>query len=191
MKIKVRQISRGVEDLSWRKNKSESPEGHPRNTQRGDGLTIPSQSTGNEDRDEVGKRSDRDEDNETPPKSPVESQMSQMSQSMPDIRPGAKQHEAPRVAVSQHSRKNSESGEKGLKRKYLERGTSQGPQDTPDLPKSPAEPTKRLRDDPDRDENPRETKRPSPPPEKQQNKAPPSTPKKVRCIYAHLVEFFY
>ncbi|KAF8727517.1 hypothetical protein AX14_007334 [Amanita brunnescens Koide BX004] len=178
MKIKVRQISRGVEDLSWRKNKSESPEGLPRSNKREDDDVILSQSTGNGDHDEAGKPLDRDEDNETPPKSPVDSQMSQMSQSVPNIRFGAKEHEAPRVAVSQHSRKNSESGDKGLKRKYLERGTSQGPQDTSDLPKSPAEPTKRLRDDPDRDENPRETKRPSPPPEKPQTTVPPSTPKK-------------
>ena len=190
MKIKVRQISRGVEDLSWRKNKSESPEGLPRSNKREDDDVILSQSTGNGDHDEAGKPLDRDEDNETPPKSPVDSQMSQMSQSVPNIRFGAKEHEAPRVAVSQHSRKNSESGDKGLKRKYLERGTSQGPQDTSDLPKSPAEPTKRLRDDPDRDENPRETKRPSPPPEKPQTTVPPSTPKKVRCICAHPVEFY-
>ncbi len=180
MKIKVRQISRGVEDLSWRKNKSESPEGRPRSTQREDSEVLASQSTVNEDRNEAGKPLDREEDNETPPKSPVDSQI---SQSTPDVRLRAQEHEAPQVAVSKHSRRDSEGGDKGLKRKYLERGTSQGPQDTSDLPKSPAEPTKRLRDDPDRDENPRETKRPSPPPEKTQTKSPPPTPKKVRCIY--------
>ena len=177
MKIKVRQISRGVEDLSWRKNKSESPEGRPRSTQRADSEVFTSQST--ENAGEVGKPSQKEEVSETPPKSPVDSQI---SQSVPDIRLRTNEHEAPHVAVSKHSRKDSEGGDKGLKRKFLERGTSQGPQDTSDLPKSPAEPTKRLRDDPDRDENPRETKRPSPPPEKAQTKSPPPTPKKVRCI---------
>ncbi|KAK2464012.1 hypothetical protein APHAL10511_003956 [Amanita phalloides] len=178
MKIKVRQISQGVEDLSWRKKKSPSPEGHPRATQREDSELIASQASTNEDRDMVGKPLDREDDNETPPKTPSESQM---SQSVADISAGAKEHAnattAPQVAVSQHLRADSESGDKGLKRKYLERGTSQGPQDSPDLPKSPAEPTKRLRDDPQRDENPRETKRPSPPPEKQ-TKAPLLPPKK-------------
>lgn len=57
----------------------------------------------------------------------------------------------------------SESGEKekGLKRKFLERGTSQGPQEAA---QAASEPLKRARDDADKDDNPRETKRPSPPP---------------------------
>ncbi|KAF8621795.1 hypothetical protein AX15_007474 [Amanita polypyramis BW_CC] len=184
MKIKVRQISQGVEDLRWRKNKSESPEGRPRNSQE-DTEVLSTQATTQGDRDEAGKPpngSDKEEETETPPKSPAESQM---SQSAPDLSQNAKEPTeattAPQVVMSQHFRSDSESGDKGLKkRKYLERGTSQGPQDSTDITKSPAEPTKRPRDDPDRDENPREKKRPSPPPEKSQAKAtPPSPPKKV------------
>ena len=186
MKIKVRQISRGVEDLNWRKNKSESPEGRPRNTQN-DTDAPSTQATIQEDRDETGKPlngSDREEDTETPPKSPADSQM---SQSAPDVCQSAKVHAnattAPQITLSRHLRSDSESGDKGLKkRKYLERGASQGPQDSADSLKPPAEPTKRPRDDPDRDENPREKKRPSPPPEKSQAKVvtPSSSPKRVR-----------
>ncbi|KAG2130667.1 uncharacterized protein EDB93DRAFT_1094753 [Suillus bovinus] len=60
---------------------------------------------------------------------------------------------------------DSDSGEseKGLKRKLADRGTSQGPENLVPLPS--AEPTKRPRDDTNKDDNPRESKRPSPPPE--------------------------
>ncbi|KAF8628700.1 hypothetical protein AX17_005923 [Amanita inopinata Kibby_2008] len=182
MKIKVRQISQGVEDMSWRNMKSQSPEKEPHAT-HDPGDEMPSQAPGNEEElDWIGRPvngSDKlDEADETPPKSPADSQM---SHSAPDISAGAKDHAdattSSSVAMPQH-RMDPDSGDKGLKRKYVERGTSQGPQESSDLPKSPAEPTKRLRDDPDRDENPRETKRPSPPPEKAQPKPP--SPKMVR-----------
>ncbi|KAM6497278.1 hypothetical protein JOM56_007751 [Amanita muscaria] len=183
LKMKVRQISRGVEDLSWRKNKSESPEGRSqsRTRQQGEDVQLPpqnqSQASVAKEREDRGKplnQGDKVEENNTPPKSPTESHR---SQSVPDIRQSSKEHEdattIPHTVKTQHLRTDSD-GDKGLKRKFLERGTSQGPQDTPDTPKSPAEPTKRLRDDPDRDENPREAKRPSPPPEKSLPKAPTS-----------------
>ncbi|KAG0704822.1 hypothetical protein DFH29DRAFT_783960, partial [Suillus ampliporus] len=72
---------------------------------------------------------------------------------------------------------DSDSGEsdKGLKRKLADRGTSQGPENLVPLPS--AEPAKRPRDDTDKDDNPRESKRPSPPPEQKPVPAESSTPK--------------
>ncbi|KAG2365127.1 hypothetical protein BDR07DRAFT_1399927 [Suillus spraguei] len=72
---------------------------------------------------------------------------------------------------------DSDSGEseKGLKRKLADRGTSQGPENLVTLPS--AEPAKRPRDDTDKDENPRESKRPSPPPEQKPTVAETSAPK--------------
>jgi len=67
-----------------------------------------------------------------------------------------------------------ESGDKGLKRKFLERGTSQGPAESADLSQESTE-LKRPRDDAEKNNNPRETKRPSPPPEPK----PPKSPKKA------------
>ncbi|KAG1879252.1 hypothetical protein F4604DRAFT_1579445 [Suillus subluteus] len=72
---------------------------------------------------------------------------------------------------------DSDSGEseKGLKRKLADRGTSQGPENLVPLPS--AEPAKRPRDDANKDDNPRESKRPSPPPEQKPAVAGTSAPK--------------
>ena len=71
---------------------------------------------------------------------------------------------------SSHLRRDSDADfaekDKGLKRKLADRATSQGPQDFNQIQASVnLEPLKRHRDDTDKDDNPRETKRPSPPPE--------------------------
>ncbi|KAJ7067825.1 hypothetical protein C8F01DRAFT_577251 [Mycena amicta] len=121
MKIRVRQISQGVEELRWQQR--HSPE-HNNEVDTNDA----------------------------------------------DAAPDSTELEPEDIKVD--GAVDSEDGgekEKGLKRKYLERGTSAepaGPQ------QDPGEALKRPRDDPDEDENPRETKRPSPPPE-----APPAAPK--------------
>ncbi|KAJ8587449.1 hypothetical protein M405DRAFT_821564 [Rhizopogon salebrosus TDB-379] len=72
---------------------------------------------------------------------------------------------------------DSDSGDsdKGLKRKLADRATSQGPENP--VPLTSAESAKRPRDDTDKDDNPREQKRPSPPPEQQPATAETSTPK--------------
>ena len=64
-----------------------------------------------------------------------------------------------------------DNGDKGLKRKFVERG-SQDPPEIHETPKTSIEPLKRPRDDADKDDNPRETKRPSPPPEPKSPKSP-------------------
>lgn len=69
--------------------------------------------------------------------------------------------------LRRHSDADSAERDKGLKRKLADRATSQGPQDSSQIPQVGAdmEPLKRHRDDVDNDDNPREGKRPSPPPE--------------------------
>ena len=83
--------------------------------------------------------------------------------------------------------RGAESGEKGLKRKFLERGTSQGPTENEESSKHAPEPLKRPRDESDKDDNPRETKRPSPPP------SPPRTslpPKAVCSSWLYIIHLY-
>ena len=82
-------------------------------------------------------------------------------------------------------RTSSESGEKGLKRKFLERGTSQGPTD--EESNHVPEPLKRPRDESDKDDNPRETKRPSPPPSPPISSSPPKAYKPVSCSWLYSI----
>jgi Ran-binding protein 3 len=62
------------------------------------------------------------------------------------------------------ARTEAENIDKSLKRKFEERGTSQGPIEG-NGPKMPSETLKRARDDANDDPNPRQTKRPTPPPD--------------------------
>ncbi|KAG6829062.1 hypothetical protein H0H92_005836 [Tricholoma furcatifolium] len=130
MKIKVRQISQGVEDINWRNKKTVTP----------------------------------DIDIEADPTPPVET--STLNEDSSD---GPADSEAAAIP-------ESDSGDKNLKRKLSERGTSQGPQDSP---QQELEPTKRPRDDDEKDDNPREAKRPSPPPEPKAPKSPKKAPATV------------
>lgn len=71
----------------------------------------------------------------------------------------------------------SESGDKSLKRKLSERGASQGPPDSAQLP---LEPLKRPRDDDENSQNRRETNIQSP----SQEQKPPKSPKKAPATVA-------
>ncbi|KAF7356426.1 Brefeldin A resistance protein [Mycena venus] len=155
MKIRVRQISQGVEDLSWQNMKNASPEKPV--SQLGDSDPVES----------------ADADGSTEIK--VDAEEPSSSDGALDI-PATEDVSAVSAGLSSQRDSDSDSGEKekGLKRKFLERGSSAGPPENGDESKAPAEPLKRLRDDPDKDENPRETKRPSPPPEKSAAKSAPS-----------------
>jgi len=128
-------------------------------------------------------------DGKVPPDRPSDPQM---SESAMDVQPKASVGDASNtlpVDVPSPRGSDSDGGEKdkGLKRKFVERGTSQGPQENGNVPNSPGvEPLKRPRDDSDKDDNPRETKRPSPPPEsepavKKSSKSPPPSPPKLVC----------
>ncbi|KAJ7252545.1 hypothetical protein C8J57DRAFT_1474187 [Mycena rebaudengoi] len=128
MKMRVRQISQGVEDLSWKTMKNAAAE----------------------------KQHEDDE--------PTEIKVD--AEEPPALAEGD-------VVSRRDSDSDSGEREKGLKRKFLERGSSAGPQENGDEPKAPTEALKRPRDDSDKDDNPRETKRPSPPPEPNARKSPP------------------
>ncbi|KAG7094152.1 hypothetical protein E1B28_007764 [Marasmius oreades] len=138
MKIKVRQISQGVEDLSW-KNLRQGQNEQVTESQETSMTTDPDVQTNQENKQE-STSSDK-----------VVSSLS----APPGNDPNAS-----------HRDSETDNGEKdkGLKRKFIERGTSAGPQEG-DTRDSSAESTKRQRDDSENDDNPRETKRLTPPPE--------------------------
>jgi Ran-binding protein 3 len=169
MKIKVRQISQGVEDLNW-KNKLKESESSTAEIKE---EVLPPQDA---------NRTDNDDMNAEP------TTMVNGQDTLLIVQPEAKTTEGhitqtlSSVPNGSATRRDSESEkEKGLKRKYLERGTSAGPQDGDDGVKPTSESIKRPRDDADKDDNPRETKRPSPPPEKTGTPTI-SAPKPVRFI---------
>ncbi|KAJ7019790.1 hypothetical protein C8F04DRAFT_1146674 [Mycena alexandri] len=156
MKIRVRQISQGVEDLSWQNMKNATPEKSTALAPFVDGHLEDESADGS---------TEIKVDAEEPPS----------SDGAVDVSFADDAAREPSSALPSRVDSDSDSGEKekGLKRKFLERGTSAGPPENGDKPNDPAEPLKRLRDDPDKDENPRETKRPSPPPEQDARKSPP------------------
>ena len=141
MKIKVRQISQGVEDIRWQ------------NMQH---IT------------------DKDEDAEIDVEASEVTlepalELIMSSDNLPPDTPN-------RLCAG------PESGEKGLKRKFLERGTSQGPMENEEPSNRAPEPLKRPRDESDKDDNPRETKRPSPPPSPPRS-SQPSKASKFVCFF--------
>ncbi|KAH7922613.1 hypothetical protein BV22DRAFT_1131270 [Leucogyrophana mollusca] len=145
--IKVRQISQGVEDISWRQTLAQDKE---------------SQETCDveEDRD-----TDKDAEDEQA-SIPQEGGLGAPDGSLVEADEAL---DATPSLPSTRRASDSDGGgeqEKGLKRKLADRGTSQGPEGGPTTSANPTtEAAKRPRDDPDADDNPRETKRPSPPPE--------------------------
>ncbi|KAF9474818.1 hypothetical protein BDN70DRAFT_884420 [Pholiota conissans] len=171
MKKKVRQISRGVEDITWKSMESipgDKEHGIIHDTKPSDTISEEVDIPGADDEKESPNHMDHEED--SPPKTPEESSL---SQSVQDIRNGS---EAMILTTPDASRllSGTDTNEKGLKRKYLERGTSHGPPEQDESVQRPSEALKRLRDEPDKDDNPRDTKRPSPPPASPPRKSPPS-----------------
>jgi Ran-binding protein 3 len=171
--MRVRQISQGVEDLSWQNMQNSTP-------QKTTAIApfVDSRLEDSEHTESADGSTEIKVDAEEPPSSD-----SAIDIAATEDAPHSTSEASGLVSGSRMD-SDSDSGEKekGLKRKFLERGTSAGPQENGDEQKAPAEPLKRLRDDPDKDENPRETKRPSPPPEPNARKSPPpaAAPKLVR-----------
>ncbi|KAG6908899.1 hypothetical protein DXG01_002877 [Tephrocybe rancida] len=158
MKIRVRQISQGVEDINWRNIKAV-------NSDR-DIETDPIPTSVAVEQDKDGdEASDGPADSEGEPNGTISKSHELTIGSI------KASNSIPAVEMAE-----SESGDKSLKRKLSERGTSQGP---PDSTQSPSEPLKRARDDDEKDENPRETKRPSPPPEPKAPRSPKKAPATV------------
>lgn len=184
MRRKVRQISQGVEDINWQGSHDTSSDKESEEDLDLDDVvasTIVEVPNGN-----VAVHEAQEKDEESRPKTPDDDSV----HSAPDIRnlnPDALIQSPVRSGPIEDSgrlRAYSESNEKGLKRKFLERGTSQGPSE-----ESPSEPLKRPRDDADKDDNPREAKRPSPPPPPPRPSSPPKGSKPVSFLSTSL-EFF-
>ncbi|KAH7914579.1 hypothetical protein BJ138DRAFT_1123349 [Hygrophoropsis aurantiaca] len=186
--IKVRQISQGVEDISWRHPLTQDKDSQDTEQEYDDqdtntAIVIPEDSA--TDKDDSTQLTDVD----VPIGSvDIDVSASDMDTRLPltrtttiDSNVGAADgnadvdfDEALDTAPSlPHTRRTSDSDgsgaseqDKGLKRKLADRGTSQGPENGPSTSTKPiTEPAKRPREHADADDNPREAKRPSPPPE--------------------------
>lgn len=185
MKIKVRQISRGVEGIAW---KSTHDIRAHEDDDDDDDVVVESLTPDVivEEADshfiEEGK-TDHDEmihDDDAHPKTPEEPRH---THSLEDLQ-NEDSTMVPATPEVVRLRAGSESNEKGLKRKFLERGTSHGPPEQEGINQHPNEPLKRLRDEGDSDPNPRETKKPTPPPSPPRESPPsPKIPKMVRCTH--------
>ncbi|PPQ64350.1 hypothetical protein CVT24_008419 [Panaeolus cyanescens] len=171
MKIKVRQISQGVEDITWRNlhsSKSDMETIPDVDSDTGPGL-LPSA--------DITQRTDAHDNEHNASKTPEEQAAPLPAERDP------KNDKAQAVDVTMHSdaqklqvphqhSQESETVEQGAKkRKFLERGTSVGPSENGETATHPPEQLKRPRDEADQDANPRVSKRPTPPPS-----PPPTSP---------------
>ena len=183
MRNKVRQISQGVEDISW-KNMQHVTYDKDEDVEI-DGLSEatpepPLKLTTQKDKVNCHAVMDGDD---SFPSTPNTSLLSQSIQNVQDNATVISSSLSPNTPT--RARTGSESGEKGLKRKFLERGTSQGPTD--EESNQVPEPLKRPRDESDKDDNPRETKRPSPPPSPPTPSSPPKAYKPVCFFFGYIV----
>ncbi|KAL4264090.1 RanBD1 domain-containing protein [Pleurotus pulmonarius] len=179
IKMKVRQISQGVEDLNWRNMKpmTEDEEADMDHEASAGNVADDTQTTlaGAAAANGVTDHTSPSQAQSTP--EPQDSSHLTVAGTPNDT--GAE--DTPAQQQKESARRGSESDgtedSKGVKRKFFQRGTSQGPHEngTSSSSAAIAEPAKRPRDDNDKDDNPRETKRPSPPPEKEKTQPEPVT----------------
>lgn len=181
--VKVRQISQGVEDMKWQQRLESQQDTGP-NSQP---SLAPSQDVDDTQAQiELTQAVFASQSTSGPPAS---------SASVEEATEEAEEAEDTASSLP-HTRRASESDsgepEKGLKRKLADRATSTGPESGPSTLTPVAETAKRPRDDADKDDNPRVSKRPSPPPEQHEEPAPalvpaPETPapKPVRILSYH------
>lgn len=188
MRKKVRQISRGVEDINWKSKMDKEP------SPRQSSLDVQIEAEEREDKEEGSPIPHEERTSEEPADVVVEGvddDGAAASPKTPEHKASGlpaeiRKDDATMEAVSpEFSRLHPNGHEKGLKRKFLERGTSHGPPDAAEISRGSAageasEPLKRPRDDADKDDNPRETKRPTPPPSPPRE-APPS-PKIAKTV---------
>ena len=169
--VKVRQISQGVEEITWQSPVKAKVANHVAE----DDLVSATEAD-----DDVGDPlatellapvNTTTIDGVVPPDSADSLQGSVMESREEDLEAGPSPSNA---VASPACRPDSDSDgmekEKGLKRKFGARAISVVQRDFA------AEPMKRQRDDPDKDDNPRETKRPSPPPEPESSSSKGSSP---------------
>lgn len=176
IKATVVQISRGVEDLSWRKSQDgklvEMAVDSTAKIVQDDKDTPVVAAVGETEAPAPALPEKRDEDMAAHAEEPAPAPQTTAVDAPSTLSTAEK-----RLSARRDSDSDSGERDKGIKRKFPDRGTSQGPAD---IEPSSHEATKRPRDDPDKDDNPRETKRPSPPPESA--KKPAETPKKLKSV---------
>lgn len=192
MRRKVRQISQGVEDISWKGpiDPTTSDKDIEIEASSASSVDVISHAptaevlNGEAQDYEVCRKIDEEQ---TPPKTPEESGHSQSIQDIPHLNPDTAMQSPERssraIDEAGHLRVSSGINDKGLKRKFLERGTSQGPSENGDTEQHPSEALKRPRDDADKDDNPRESKRPTPPPSPPRQPSPTKNLKSVRKCF--------
>ncbi|KXN90672.1 Brefeldin A resistance protein [Leucoagaricus sp. SymC.cos] len=166
IRIKVRQISQGVEELNWK-----TPKAHDKDQ---DVPEITTQTTLAPPA-EVDEKTSEVEDVVITDVKDNDSQQS-VRQEAADKDVGVQAEGVDNAPASANVALGAQVHDKGLKRRFEERGTSQGPNEGEGTPKNGPEPLKRPRDDEGEDPNPRETKRPSPPPETKKASPKPSPP---------------
>jgi Ran-binding protein 3 len=195
MKLKVRQISQGVEDLNWRPQLAT----HDQKDEEMQEGEVPQEST--TDIPPPGDKEDAEiSEISTPEEAPSPPDI-QMSKSVPNIE---KSHDMGHAVLpdvmadsdttgpsppASRPRSHSDGAEKdkaGVKRKHSERGTSQAPPEAEE-PLKDGEVLKRPRDEAEGDENPRETKRPTPPPESKSGRTSPPSPKVPKLVCTWVV----
>lgn len=184
MRRKVRQISQGVEDINWQGSHDASSDKEAEielhvtpNDDLGSSTVVDVINGENAVREAQWLVNDESSRPMTPEEAVV------LPHSVPDIRnfdpDGLVQSPVKDRQMEGLGRPSSfsENNEKRLKRKFLERGTSQGPIEENE--KHRAEPLKRPRDDADKDDNPRDVKKPSPPPSPLRSSSSPNQSKMV------------
>jgi Ran-binding protein 3 len=189
---KMRQISQGVEDITWKnmakdpslqpEKPSEETQQEPMNTDNDlkpavEEVQVPPLLRGENPPQVLDGDGDEEHAGEAdPPEVPPDAQKDgptllenivstppRQSSSPPPASPTKKEG-----SLSRHGSNESLDQEKGLKRKLADRSISERhvPSDLlPEKDDIPSTSLKRLRDDPDKDDNPREPKRPTPPPD--------------------------
>lgn len=180
--VKVRQISQGVEDMKWQQSLESQQESGPDSQP----SIAPSQ--------DAGETQSSIEPTQEVCVSQISTQVPPSS--VPPVEDATEEAEEARdIAFSlPHTRRASDSDggepDKGLKRKLADRAASLGPESGPSTITPTAETAKRPRDDSDKDDNPRVSKRPSPPPEQNGESAPAPAaapeipaPKVVRILF--------
>ncbi|EIW75098.1 hypothetical protein CONPUDRAFT_85429 [Coniophora puteana RWD-64-598 SS2] len=199
---RVRQISQGVEDISWRPlhtpgDADRAPEEGPQQSKeqqaQAQAIEVDDDVTASADVSATGDKLVADDAAATTATSITTEAIETPLGEAAVIADGAKTVPEPTLEVvgatagdtddvviekapsgaSTRRPSDSDGGEqeKGLKRKLGDRGVSRGPPENGSAPSpSVVEPTKRARDDADKDDNPREAKRLTPPPDKSKEK---------------------
>lgn len=160
MKIKVRQISQGVGELNWTKQQSDE-EMNEEATQQGEGLLEPAPVIEKSEPIVVDAQ-----DTQLAEEAPIATQPTEEA----PVAAATQTAEEPAVKTPD-STLRPDSGEKGLKRKYLERGTSAGPPEVAHNEQESSQKTERATS-PIPDTKPERTSPPS-----------PKIPKLVRAVF--------